>query len=88
MLVLHHFDHIPFTPPTHSMHIPNLYVSKLLKVNSPNTKEKWKIVGIDPDGFDLRKKDKLIRYCFERSIDNASKLRGVFVKLHKQASIS
>ena len=38
----------------------DLYVSKLLKVKTSNVKEKWKIIGIDPDGFDLRKKKELL----------------------------
>ena len=61
----------------------NLYVSKLLKVKISNSKEKWKIVGIDPDGFDLRKKERTLRYCFDKSIKDAKQLRGVFIKLHK-----
>ncbi len=64
----------------------NLYVSKLLKVKISNSKEKWKIVGIDPDGFDLRKKERTLRYCFDKSIKDAKQLRGVFIKLHKTAS--
>ncbi len=64
----------------------NLYVSELLKVNSTSSKEKWKIVGIDPDGFDLRKKERTLRYCFDKTINDAKKLRGMFVKLHKTAS--
>ena len=65
-----------------------LYVKMFIKGISSNLKKNWQLIGVDPDGFDLRKKDKVLRYCFESSIDNASKLRGVFVKLHKQASIS
>ena len=66
----------------------DLYVQKLIKGISLKLKKNWELIGVDPDGFDLRKKERIIRYCFERSIDNASKLRGVFVKLHKLASTS
>ena len=66
----------------------DLYVKKFIKGISLSLKKNWQLIGVDPDGFDLRKKDKVIRYCFEKSIDNASKLRAVFVKLHKQATIS
>ena len=66
----------------------DLYVQKLIKGISFKLKKNWELIGVDPDGFDLRKKERIIRYCFERSIDNALKLRGVFVKLHKLASIS
>ena len=66
----------------------DLYVKKFIRGISLSLRKNWQLIGVDPDGFDLRKKDKVIRYCFERSINNASKLRGVFVKLHKQASIS
>ncbi len=63
----------------------DLYVSKLIKGFSSGFKKKWKVVGIDPDGFDLRKKEKITRYCFDQSITDAKKLRGIFVKLHKIA---
>ena len=46
---------------------------------------RWKIVGIDPDGFDLRKKKLLTRLFFDREISDSKKLRGMFVKLHKEA---
>ena len=64
-----------------------LYFAKNLLKNL-KTREKtgaWKIVGIDPDGFDLRKKNLLTRLFFEKEIRDAKKLRGVFVKLHKDA---
>ena len=44
-----------------------------------------KVIGVDPDGFDMRKKEKITRYCFDHSINDAKKLRGIFVKLHKIA---
>ena len=42
-----------------------LYLQKFIK-NLKNTEKKgsWKIVGIDPDGFDLRKKKLLTRFFF------------------------
>ena len=66
----------------------NLYVNKLVKNNfEKKTKSgNWKIVGIDPDGFDLRKRNLLVRYFFKKEINDAKKLRGVFVNLHKIAS--
>ena len=42
-----------------------LYLQKFIK--NLKTREKtgaWKIVGIDPDGFDLRKKNLLTRLFF------------------------
>ena len=60
----------------------DLYSTKILK---KNTKD-WKIVGIDPDGFDLRKGKNLTRLFFENQLTDAKKLRGVFINLHKLAS--
>ena len=51
-----------------------------------NKKKNWEIVGIDPDGFDLRKGKNLARLFFEKQLNDAKKLRGVFVNLHNQAS--
>ncbi len=62
----------------------NLYSTKLIKSGKKN--KNWRIVGIDPEGFDLRNKDTLARYCFENSITDVKKLRGLFVSLHKKAS--
>ena len=59
-----------------------LYLEKLTP-NFSGSSKGWKIIGIDPDGFDLRKRDKLIRFYFEKSINDAKKLRGIFVHLHK-----
>ena len=66
----------------------NLYASKLRPKSSNRQKvqNNWRIVGIDPDGFDLRKKNILTRICFEKEISDAKKLRGIFVNLHKKAS--
>ena len=63
-----------------------LYLQKFIK-NLKNTEKKgsWKIVGIDPDGFDLRKKKLLTRFFFDKEVFDARKLRGIFVKLHKDA---
>ena len=63
----------------------NSYVNKLIP-NMSNSKKGWKITGIDPDGFDLRKKDKITRFCFEKEVNDAKKLRGTFVHLHKLAN--
>ena len=63
-----------------------LYVKKLMKkqVSSQESRGDWNIVGIDPDGFDLRKKNIVVRFFFEKEINDAKKLRGIFVSLHKQ----
>ncbi|MBD22303.1 MAG: hypothetical protein CL572_01390 [Alphaproteobacteria bacterium] len=63
-----------------------LYLQKFIKnIKSIEKRGNWKIVGIDPDGFDLRKKKLLTRLFFDKEISNAKKLRGMFVKLHKEA---
>ena len=46
---------------------------------------KVQIVGIDPEGFDMRLSEKLIRFSFPVPLKNASELRKVFVKLHHKA---
>ena len=63
----------------------NLYANKLIKT-FPKLRDKWKLIGIDPDGFDLRRKGNLSRFPFKKEINDAKKLRGVFVGLHKTAS--
>ena len=63
----------------------DLYVNKLIKP-FPRLKDKWKLIGIDPDGFDLRRQGNLTRFAFENQINDAKKLRGIFVSLHKTAS--
>ena len=65
-----------------------IYIKNLMQNEIPSTQRKgdWNITGIDPDGFDLRKKKMTARYFFEREISNAKKLRGIFVSLHKEAS--
>ncbi len=65
-----------------------MYINYLMKneISSAQRKGDWNITGIDPDGFDLRKKQITARYFFEKEISNAKKLRGVFVNLHKKAS--
>ena len=60
----------------------DLYSTNILKNKTKN----WKIIGIDPDGFDLRKGKNLTRLFFEKQLNDAKKLRGVFVNLHKLAS--
>ena len=64
-----------------------LYLKKYIKNLKTSQKNgNWKIVGIDPDGFDLRKKKLLTRLFFDRELSDAKKLRGIFVKLHKEAT--
>ena len=63
-----------------------LYLQKFIKnIKAAEKSGRWKIVGIDPDGFDLRKKKLLTRLYFDREITDSKKLRGMFVKLHKEA---
>ena len=63
-----------------------LYVTKLMKklVSSQESKGDWDIVGIDPDGFDLRKKNIVVRFFLKNKLMMPKKLRGIFVSLHKQ----
>jgi len=65
-----------------------LYINNLMQneISSAQRKGDWSITGIDPDGFDLRKKQITARYFFENEVSNAKKLRGVFVNLHKKSS--
>ena len=67
---------------SHHKESVDLYSTKILKNKTKN----WEIVGIDPDGFDLRKGKNLTRFFFEKQLNDAKKLRGVFVNLHKLAS--
>tara|TARA_B100000900_G_C20403693_1_gene643834 strand:- start:63 stop:851 length:789 start_codon:yes stop_codon:yes gene_type:complete len=64
----------------------DLYISKLIKPINSRSSKGWKIVGIDPEGFDLRKKHDLVRYFFKKEIQDAKRLRGIFVGLHKEAT--
>ena len=65
-----------------------MYINHLMKSEIPTTQRNgdWNITGIDPDGFDLRKKKITARFFFEKEIFNAEKLRGGFVNLHKKSS--
>ena len=65
----------------------NLYVNKLMtnQLSAKDRNGKWRITGVDPDGFDLRKRNLLSRFYFEKEITDAKKLRGIFVNLHKQS---
>ena len=67
---------------SHHRESVDLYSTKILKNKTKN----WEIVGIDPDGFDLRKGKNLTRLFFEKQLNDAKKLRGVFVNLHKKSS--
>jgi hypothetical protein len=64
----------------------NLYATKLIKGNYSRLKDDWNLVGVDPDGFDLRRKNLLARFFFKEGIKNVRKLRETFVDLHKLAS--
>ena len=65
-----------------------IYINNLMQneISREQRKGDWNITGIDPDGFDLRKKQITARFFFEKEISNAKKLRGVFVNLHKRSS--
>jgi len=47
--------------------------------------EGWKMTGIDPEGFDMRHRDLVIRYDFDEPLKNAGDSRPVMVDLVKQA---
>jgi len=65
----------------------NLYVNKLMtdQLSAKDRNGKWRITGVDPDGFDLRKRNLLSRFYFKKELTDAKKLRGMFVSLHKQS---
>ena len=65
-----------------------LYVKNLMKdhIKSNENKGKWDMIGIDPDGFDLRKKENVARFFFKNEIFDAKKIRGIFVRLHKESN--
>ena len=69
---------------TKSIH---LYVNKLMtdQLSAKERNGKWRITGVDPDGFDLRKRNLLSRFYFEKELTDAKKLRGMFVSLHKKS---
>ncbi len=46
----------------------------------------WKLIGIDPDGFDLRMGSKILRYSFDKQINDPKKLKETFVNLYKLAN--
>ena len=58
-----------------------LYAKVLLGKEPKNVQ----IVGIDPEGFDMRLSEKLIRFNFPVPLKKASELRKAFVKLHHEA---
>ena len=64
-----------------------LYVKNLMKdqIKSSENKGNWDMIGIDPDGFDLRKRENVARFFFQNEIFNAKKIRGILVKLHKES---
>lgn len=47
--------------------------------------EGWAMIGIDPEGFDLRKRDRVIRYDFEHPLMRAEDSRPLMVDLVNQA---
>ena len=45
------------------------------QIKSTENKGDWDMIGIDPDGFDLRKKENVARFFFQNEIFNAKKIR-------------
>jgi hypothetical protein len=45
----------------------------------------WRLTGLDPDGLDLARGDKMLRLAFPQRVTNAEQLRSVVVDLAKQA---
>lgn len=64
----------------------NLYEKNLFTQSS--IKGNWKLIGIDPEGFDMRLKENVKRYNFENPIKKIEILRSVFIKLHNLAKKS
>ncbi len=58
----------------------DLYTKRILKISG-----KWKIIGIDPEGFDLRASKSVVRYIFENPIRKLQDIKMNFIKLHKKA---
>ena len=59
----------------------DLYTKRILKISG-----KWKIIGIDPEGFDLRASKSVVRYIFENPIRKLQDIKMNFIKLHKKAN--
>jgi heme oxygenase (biliverdin-IX-beta and delta-forming) len=53
--------------------------------NQINRLEKWKLVGLDPEGFDLCSGWHYQRILFENSVSNANEVRKEFVSMVKNA---
>ncbi|USG61341.1 DUF2470 domain-containing protein [Sneathiella marina] len=47
--------------------------------------QEWKIVGLDPEGFDLLSEWRYQRILFENSVSNANEVRQEFVRMVKNA---
>ena len=62
-----------------------LYFKKFVKNLKKEKTGNWKIVGIDPDGFDLRKKKLLTRLFFDKEIAMQKKLRGFLLKASQRS---
>ena len=44
------------------------------------------MIGIDPDGFDVRAEDRLLRFTFDAAVTNAGEARTALVGLAKSLS--
>ena len=60
----------------------NLYAKSFLGYRG---KSNWCITGIDPEGFDMRLLNRVMRINFNESLVDTNKLRKFFVTLHKKA---
>ena len=61
----------------------NLYEKYLFDLKS--IEGNWKLVGIDPEGFDIRLNKIVKRFNFKSLIKKLSMIRKIFVNLHHLA---
>jgi heme iron utilization protein len=59
----------------------NLYANQLLGKRG----KAWKMIGIDPDGCDLKQKNNYARLNFEESVYDAASCRATLIKLATEA---
>lgn len=62
----------------------NLFAKNLSEKKSIDSD--WNLIGIDPEGFDLRSSSEVKRYNFSPPLKKSSELRKSFIKLHKSLS--
>ncbi len=59
----------------------DLFAQNLLKKEGNG----WKLIGVDPEGFDMRRKDQVVRLEFDQPLTSAEETRPVMVALVKRA---